>query len=318
LEKQESLIQVFAPLSEFIFIKDAQMSQKAEDWTESQKLMKQLTELKDAAKVLDLVERVMLLTAETPLLAFKDDPNQRRKFMATTYADEWSGCLGGWFRSWYVCMHGCKWIPFMNKPQMCEGCCGTLVPSKLWGLLHEDDPLADGQRWYCWVTHRYNASWGQVVELMTVSGKLMYAWAEVPSGTIQDIRAMKIERDCPGMTAEQIYDSLPVIPPQTAHGHISVHHLAPACEPGKERWFSMEPDFFNSLPVFPWNQIFNLAGAPMKVAQATGKDAQKKVWWDVDAKKKQLAASIASREGTASSAASEGPLPKSASAEAPW
>ena len=100
LEKQESLIQVFAPLSEYIFIKDVQMSKAAEDWTEGQKLMKALTELKDSAKVMDTLERVMLLTAETPLLAFKDDPDQKRKFMATAYADEWCGCLGGWFRSW--------------------------------------------------------------------------------------------------------------------------------------------------------------------------------------------------------------------------
>ena len=62
-------------------------------------MMKALTELKDSAKVMDMLERVMLLTAETPLLAL-DDPDQKRKFMTTTYADEWCGCLGGWFRSW--------------------------------------------------------------------------------------------------------------------------------------------------------------------------------------------------------------------------
>ncbi len=52
--------------------------------------------------------------------------------------------------------------------------------------------------------------------------------------------------------------------------------------------------------------------------QATGKDAQKQVWYDFDSKKKEEAARIRQRKGTASSTASEGPLPACAFAEAPW
>jgi hypothetical protein len=87
--------------------------------------------------------------------------------------------------------HGLGWDG--STPKMNDKCCGTLIPSKLWNLKIEDDPLAEGQRWYCWQHHRYNSSHGQVVEFRTVGGSLMYARASIPSGTIQDIRAIAIE-----------------------------------------------------------------------------------------------------------------------------
>jgi hypothetical protein len=304
LEKQGSFVQVFAPLAEAILLKDAQMQEQADRASEAQQLLKNLRDVKNSSQILDAIERVMLLTAATPLIAFKDDPDQRRKWFATTYADEWTGCLGGWFRSWYVCMHNCAWKG--TRPQMCSGCCGTLVPSKRWNLMDEEDPLADKQRWYCWQNHRHNASHGQVVELMTVGGRLMYAWTEVPSGTIQDIRAIRIEKECGSKTAEEIYADLPVIPPQVDHGHIHIHRAAPPCPAGQERWFGMEEEFFNDLPYFPWNQIFNFAGAPMQEVKKTGAAAKKATEWEVHENKQKLSRSIAARMGT-SAAASEAP-----------
>ena len=201
--------------------------------------------------------------------------------------------------------------------------CNVAIPSKLWDRKIED-PMARNQSYYCHVNHKHNASWGQIVEIMTLSGKLLYAWAEVPSSHIQDIRAMKIERDCPNMTADQIFESLPVIPPQT-HSEITVH---PTANRGLQtpRYFSMRPEFFNELSVFKWHQIFNMTGAPLREQKQTGKKAQNALAWEVDERKKALARSVESRRGTAfsslrdSAASSSVPVAASSSAPAedPW
>jgi hypothetical protein len=298
LEKQEEFTRVFTPLAEAILIKDQQMAGAANEWNEAQKLVAELRCLKDSSKIVDAIDRIMLLTAEVPLLAFAGDADQHRKWFATTYADEWTGFMGGWFRSWYICMHGCAYEG--SRPVMTACTCGTLVPSKLWNLKIEDDPLADGQRWYCHVNHRYNASWGQVVEFKTVGGRLMYARADVPTGTLQDIRAIAIEQTVgKEATAEEIYESLPVYGPQTSHENIFYKPDAPRTEP--QRWYGINPDFYNKLPTFPWYQIFNMTGAPMTYVNATGDKAKKRAVWEVNDKKKELRARIEARKGTSAS-----------------
>ena len=166
--------------------------------------------------------------------------------------------------------------------------------------------MAEGQRWYCWQHHRYSASWGQVVEFMAVGGSLMYARATVPTGTIQDIRAIAIEQKVgPDATAEDIYEQLEIIPPQTSHELIFVHKDAPKAAEGEvQRWYGINMDFYNQLPSFPWYQIFNMTGAPLTVVQATGAAAKKKAQWEVEEKKRVLSRRIESRKDTAASSLS--------------
>ena len=67
-----------------------------------------------------------------------------------------------------------------------------------------------------------------------MGGSLMYAKATVPTGTIQDIRAIAIEQKVGSeATAEQIYDSLEVLAPQTSHDNIFEHKTAPQGRPGR-------------------------------------------------------------------------------------
>ena len=298
-EGQESFTAIFAPFAEYILIKNLQLSEEDKKNNKALALMDDLRQCKDASKVLDLLDRVEMLTCETPLLAFKDDPDQHRKWFATTYSDEWCGVLGGWFRSYYICLYNCVWEA--GRPKMCPGCCGTLIPSKLWNLKIEDDPLADAQRWYCWQNHKHNATWGQVIEMMTLTKKLLYIWAKVPAGSIQDIRALKIEEEMgPSVTAEQIYDMLLVIPPQKT-SFITIHPDAPKCPPGKERFFYMDEETFNQLEEFQWYQIFNMTGAPMTEHVKTGAKAKAKMEQGVAAKKAEIDARMKSRAAASSS-----------------
>ena len=87
----------------------------------------------------------------------------------------------------------------------------TMMPSKVWNTKHPD-ALATGQSWYCWRWRKYLASWGVVIEMMTLSGELLYARADCPPTDVLDIRAMKIESEMPDATAEEIYNNIPVIP----------------------------------------------------------------------------------------------------------
>ena len=131
----------------------------------------------------------------------------------------------------------------------------------------------------------------------------MYAFATVPSGTIQDIRAIAIEQKVgTDATAEEIYDSLEIHAPQTSHENIFAHREAPAAMEGeRQRWFGMDKDFFNGLPTFPWSQIFNMTGAPLEEVMKIGKDAKKHVEWEVFNKKELLIDRIKARRGTAAS-----------------
>ena len=122
----------------------------------------------------------------------------------------------------------------------------------------------------------------------------------MPSGTIQDIRALKIANEMPGMSADEIFAALPVIPPTVTTGFIYPHATA---NKGLEapRYFKMEPSFFNELQEFKWHQIFNMTGAPVQLVTATGKDAKKAAEWKKYEKEIELRARIDGRMGSASS-----------------
>ena len=57
------------------------------------------------------------------------------------------------------------------------------------------------------------------------------------------------------MATEEIYASLPIIPPALHEKVITIHPAAPVCLPGRERWFTMNAEVFNNLQCFEWYQI---------------------------------------------------------------
>ena len=194
LESIDSFAALFAPMVEFIMIKDMQMEKMSEEAAEAVRLMHELRMCVNPAVIPDLLDRIKLASLDAPMLAFEGQEDANRKWLATTFADEWTGCMGGWFRSYYICAHGCKWNGL--KPVFHDGCCCTVTPSKTWDRKHED-PMAPKQAYYCHVNHKYNASWGQLIEMRTLSGNMLYSWAQIPGCHIQDIRALKIEAACP-------------------------------------------------------------------------------------------------------------------------
>ena len=113
--------------------------------------------------------------------------------------------------------------------------------------------------------HKYKASWGQVVEFYTVGKRLLYAYATIPGGNIQDIRAIAIqEKVGEEATVEQIYDSLKMLAPQTSHETIFVHKGAPPAEQGqRQRWFGRRSGSMwrrRKSPVPLWTGLLNYFG----------------------------------------------------------
>ena len=107
LEAHGEFVKVFCPLAQAIDKKHRQMQDEANKIHEAESLLKE--KLEDSSQLHVVLDRVEDLTAETRLLAFDNgQQNQARKYFATKYSDEWSGTMGGWFRSWYICLAGCS------------------------------------------------------------------------------------------------------------------------------------------------------------------------------------------------------------------
>ena len=303
LETRDDMTLLFAPYAEFILVKKAQMDNELEEWGAAKALMEEMRQCGDHRKVTDYLDRIQACARPTPCLAFANAEDGDRKWMATTYCDDWVGCLGGWFRSWFVCLacgrsatavtHSGNNKPTVHEPSKV---CLTVIPSKIWGVKFED-PMAPHQKWYCWDYTRYSAGYGVIVEMMTLPKRLVYAWAQCPSTDVLDIRALKIEAECPKMSADEIYQHIPTIPPTCTTGAIQPH----PSHPSDGRYFKVDAEFFNGLPTFEWQQIYNLTGCPREAVRATGAKAMKVREWSESQRRAEASARIDARKGTAAS-----------------
>ncbi|MFM7987596.1 MAG: hypothetical protein ACKPKO_50605, partial [Candidatus Fonsibacter sp.] len=158
-----------------------------------------------------------------------------------------------------------------------------MMPSKLWKRKFPD-ALATGNYWYCWCNRKYCASWGVVIEMMTLSGELLYVRADCPPTDVLDIRAMKIESEMPNATAEEIFDKMPIIPPQ--HSEMVVPH---PMAPTNEGYFCTDPTHYNNLSHFNWRDIYTMTGAPVEIKK-TKKEEKALRWaeWEASQSKKLL------------------------------
>ena len=284
LTTKDDMVKVFAPLAEFILIKAQQLEKESDEMTEAQRLLMQMATLTDPSMVSELVDQIVALSREAPCLAFRNRADGARAWFATTYADEWCGVLGGWFRSYFICVGPCDFKEVPNEsagkpdyhPVARPDSCCTLMPSKVWNTKYPD-ALATGQSWYCWCWRKYAASWGVVIEMMTLSGELLYARADCPPTDVLDIRAMKIESEMPDATPEEIYNKMPIIPPQ--HSDLVAPHPT---APQTDGYFYMEPSVYNSLPHFNWRDVYTLTGAPVEIKK-TKKEEKAERWAEWEA-----------------------------------
>ena len=251
---QEKMASAWEPLGEMIIRKIQQLKNMNAENEEHRRLSQELKECTDPDRGLELLEQLEALdTSETSdMLAFKGEL-QDKFLLAASYSDTWTvvrsstGKVIGGVRSWYVCLCDCK-----GK----EPPCGTLILSKKWALKNTD-PLAPRQGYYCHMWHKYNASWGQIVEI-TIDGAHYYMRAEVPSWDLEDIRAMDLESKSVYTSPEQLYNAVSEASPQL----MSPDFMSPV--EGHDGHFKVHCiEDLMKQPLFEWEQVFNFVGTEL-------------------------------------------------------
>ena len=150
---------------------------------------------------------------------------------------------GNYLRFYFVCQatHG-------SYPR-----CFTMYTSKGCRPKYPTLEYRKGQAYYCDCNARYNQKWGCLVEF-SVDGVLYYMRAPVPDARTLDMLAGKAEEKFykPGMSAAELFNTLPSVPPQSST-------FVKMVNDSKDVMKITDPDFFDSLQVFPWSQIMNMA-----------------------------------------------------------
>ena len=151
--------------------------------------------------------------------------------------------------SWYICQGNTGPWDYEKKTQTP---CYRIMESNSWNKLHPD-PLATKQHWCCSCSMKFNARWGQIVEMSTLNSETMkvekcYTKSDVPNWDHEDMRAMALEENLGPTSASEFYEKVKSV--KVALGAFIVKD-----EQGFHRIASEK--IFNSLPEFKWSQLYN-------------------------------------------------------------
>jgi hypothetical protein len=184
------------------------------------------------------------------IIGFADQPVEESVkadlWFVSTFQDEFSSGgrnSGHYLRFYFVCQatHG-------NNPR-----CFKMYSSKGWRRKYETLEYSKGQAYYCECNAKYKQNWGCLVEF-SVDGILYCGRAAVPDTRTLDMLAAKAEDKFyeHGMSAAELFNTLPSVPPQSS---TFVKMVRDDC---KDVLMITDPDFFDSLPVFPWGLIMDM------------------------------------------------------------
>ncbi len=132
--------------------------------------------------------------------------------------------------------------------------------SKMWDKLHVN-PLAQGQRWYCWCMGRYLTKYGIIVEFI-INDVPHYCWAPFPVQGLVDAKALMVEGRMSVHNAkspDHLYTLIKAVKPVASESLIKER----ADMKGSFNFVNIS---FSELPVLDWNQVFALAEDMMKTA----------------------------------------------------
>jgi hypothetical protein len=210
---------------------------------ECQSLLAELRTAPTAARCTAILEQLDK-AYEMEFLAFSaHSPEVQSRFLsAASYSDEWACNKDGThFRCWYICL--------AHNPR-----CMTVLLSKSWQT-KKADPLATKQTWYCECGAAFKAKWGCILEVRKRDGTIIMYKSEVPDWTHQDIRAIVYEQRYKPSTPEQLYAQVPIRAPTTEqHGG-----LIQEVDRSKGTYKISDEATYDAMPMFKWNQIFNMA-----------------------------------------------------------
>jgi hypothetical protein len=145
---------------------------------------------------------------------------------------------------------------FVCKAGGVNNICWTMINSKNWTQFFED-PIADGQRWYCKVClARYKTSFGVLIEIVQKHA-VNYMMADYPPDSIGDVRAAAMEREHENAnTPAELFAAVPNLVPA---GKLLLRQI------DKGVYSITSPGELLSCGTFKWAQMFNLK--PTKAEQ---------------------------------------------------
>jgi hypothetical protein len=170
--------------------------------------------------------------------ASKDNPNAWRR--AADYSERLVSTVVGAFNYYFICKAGPK-----------DNICWTMINSKNWTQMHED-PIANGQRWYCKVCRaKYMTKFGVLIEVVQPHA-VSYMLADFPPNTLGDVRAMAMEREHEGAKSPaELFAAVPnLVPASKLHlqeidsGIYSITSQAELLACGTFQWaqmFTLQP-----------------------------------------------------------------------------
>ncbi len=259
---------ILEPLGQYLLRKKTALDMVVKDVEEHERLCRALenaTSLQEERAIMAQMEK---LEVDDKYLAFSEQVDQHAWIQACSFSDSWTqilddqGQLVGGMCSYYPCFGNTRDLEQSLGIWIKQPCC-RIIPSKEWNR-NSDDPTMPRMRYYCFCGKKFNAGWGQLVEIKRRNTRgemdMWYMRADVPSWDIEDVRAMYLEdhvgKGC--SSPQQLYDKLKVIKPT----HSSLVIDDPTM-PGVAMHTTKE--LFFALPEFSWWEIFTFAGvAPPK------------------------------------------------------
>jgi hypothetical protein len=244
-------LKAFGDMGETIRKRRKADEMQAADMAEQQRLIGLLSKEKDKTARAELTKLIDALNSKPQVfIGFADQPVEESVkadlWFVSTFQDEFSSGgrnSGHYLRFYFVCQatHG-------NYPR-----CFKMYSSKGWRRKYETLEYRKGQAYYCECQAKYNQNWGCLVEFC-LDGILYYMRAPVPDTRTLDMLAAKAEDKFykHGMSATELFNTLPSVPPQSSTFVKKVR------DDSKDVLMITDPDFFDSLQVFPWGQIMNM------------------------------------------------------------
>ena len=265
LVRESELHEILRPLAQYVLLKLDLMEQVCKDAAKHTELVKQLRQAKSLKEEQAIMKQMEALEVDDKYLAFADkDPELQHEFIAAaSYSDAWSliydhkgKCIGA-LLSWYICFGSTRDGTAADNWAK-QDCC-RIHASKDWNLKFKGDPMAQGQKWYCTCSKRYNASWGQLVQLKRKNGaeheEDLYMRADCPNWDVEDVRAAWAEQEYKAdvNTPMDLYNKVQRIVPATSS-------LVIEDPTGENQLKVTSKADFEALPLFSWWELFGIMG----------------------------------------------------------
>ena len=245
----DSLREVFEPMMEAITKKLQHVQLLQKDQETYDRLTQELGAADSEDSRQGIMSRLDDLSEPEAWLAYASKGGEQFRYIrAASYADE---------RCATRCSQTGRLLSYFRVFWLCRGhnpACNGITVSRQWATKFVD-PLASGQKWYCFCGTKYAPRFGVFLELATPQG-VYHCKATIPHDLLWDIQALHCESQISAASASELYSKVPSVPPSTGEVVVPV-------DPSKGQFRLASEAVYQQLPTFEWEDIFTFVGHKM-------------------------------------------------------